>query len=202
MIKKIIILYFILLALCIPKIIYAAGFTQFQPYMGYGVGSFTYGDKTVYDGTVKGFLLGIKFAINISDRFLLFADYSRIGPVNYVSSNTQSDFYSTKSVFNIFSGGAGVQYESDRWTCAIGYYPYDHFIEYTKDFRFKGNLKRASIGVPLNNLFKVQFYYDLHSLVGDKLTDADRTLLCNYPFDNCKDVGEFSEVGFYISSSL
>lgn len=175
---------------------------MFQPYMGLAAGNLSYGNKKVFDGGIQNYILGLKGGIALTQNLFLFADYSRNGPVNYLSKSGASEFSSSKAVFNIFSGGGGLELNLKSFFLSYGVYPYDQFIEYTRDFRFKGGLQRISIGIPLANNYKVHFYYDSHIFNGEStLGINERNLLCNYSLTDCPNEGKLEEVSFVISSN-
>jgi hypothetical protein len=171
----------------------------FNPYLGLGQSTIVLGTGNLVKGNMQGYLLGLRLGLPITKSIYIAADYSRGGPYEYtIIDNYQSANY-PKTIFNIYSGGAGIGFDTSALTFWIGYYPYHIVNEYNLDIRMQGALRRLGFGFRVGRELELQFFSDSSEIKGENLSASAKDIVCSYS-EFCAEVGTYDSITFAIGA--
>lgn len=171
----------------------------FKPYLGLGQSTIVLGDGNLINGNMQAYLLGLRLGLPITKSFYVAIDYSRGGPYEYTIFDSYQNASYPKTIFNIFSGGAGFGIDGSTLTFWMGYYPYHIINEYNLDFRMQGPMTRLGIGLRVGRELELQFFSDKSAVKGDNLPISARNIICSYS-STCEEVGKYDSITFAIGA--
>lgn len=173
----------------------------FKPYLGLGQSTIVLGEGKLVKGNIQGYLLGLRVGLPLTNSVYVAVDYSRGGPYEYtIIDKLQSASY-PKTIFNIFSGGAGLGYDASTLTFWYGYYPYHIINEYNLDFRMSGKMTRFGMGLRVGRDLELLFLSDTSEAKGDNLSSSAHDIVCSYS-NTCEEVAKYTSVTFAIGASF
>jgi hypothetical protein len=171
----------------------------FKPYLGLGQSTIVLGSGNLVNGNIRGYLLGLRLGLPLTNSIYIAADYSRGGPYEYSIIDRYQNANYPKTIFNIFSGGAGIGINGSTLTFWYGVYPYHIINEYNLDFRMKGEMRRLGMGLRVGRDLELHFFSDSSVVVGDNLSNSARNIVCTYSM-SCDEVGKYESITFAIGA--